>query len=77
MGEAVWQELNDVRRVVLVDMSFQMGVSGLSKLARLREAIACSAWDAAEKELLDSLYAKQTPARALRNAEMLRTGKVA
>jgi lysozyme len=76
-GESLWQELNDPRRVALMDMAHNLGPTGLRGFVRMREAIACSAWDAAAEELLDSTYARQVPARAARNAEMLRTGRVA
>jgi lysozyme len=60
-----------------MDMAHNLGPTGLRGFVRMREAIACSAWDAAAEELLDSTYARQVPARAARNAEMLRTGRVA
>lgn len=77
VGDVVWTELNDPRRAVIMDMAHQLGPTGLGKFRRLREAIACGNWPAAEKELLDSTYARQVPARAARNAELLRTGRLA
>jgi lysozyme len=76
LGESLWQELNDIRRVVILDLAHNLGPTGLGGFVRMRDALACSAWDAAAEELLDSLYAKQAPARAVRNAEMLRLGKL-
>jgi lysozyme len=75
LGESVWTELSDPRRVAIMDMAHQLGPGGLRGFARMKDAIAAGAYDAAAEELLDSRYAKQTPARAVRNAEMLRTGR--
>ncbi|MDF2969685.1 MAG: phage lysozyme [Microvirga sp.] len=77
LGEAVWSELNDVRRVAIMDMAHQMGPTGLRGFVQLSDALACGAYDAAAEAVLDSRYARQTPGRAVRNAEMLRTGRVA
>jgi lysozyme len=76
LGEALWQELNDVRRAVIIDMGHQLGPTGLRGFTRLKDALACGAYAAAAEELLDSKLAKQAPARTVRNAEMLRTGKL-
>ena len=75
LGEAMWQELNDPRRAAIMDMAHQIGPTGLRGFVRMREALACGAYDAAAEELLDSTYARQVPSRALRNAELLRTGR--
>ena len=75
-GEPVWQELNDARKVAIMDMAHQLGPGGLGDFKRLREALACGNWIAAEAEVLDSLYARQTPSRAARVAEIMLTGKL-
>jgi lysozyme len=66
--------LNEVRRAVLVSMAFQLGVQGLFKFKKMWSAIANKDYDTAAKEMLDSKWAKQTPARANRHAEMMETG---
>jgi lysozyme len=68
--------LNDWRKIALLDLAHNLGIKGLFGFRRMKDAICCGAWDAAAEELLDSTYAKQVPARAARNAEMLRTGRV-
>jgi lysozyme len=75
VGDVVWMELNDWRKISLLDLAHNLGPRGLFAFKRLREAISCSAWEAAAEELLDSKYARQLPARAKRNAELLLTGK--
>lgn len=65
-------------------MGFQMGVglpskddAGLSGFDTTLGHIAAGRWDAAADGMLNSLWAKQTPARAKRVAAMIRTGRVA
>jgi lysozyme len=76
LGESLWQELNDARRIAILDMAHQLGPTGLRGFVRLRDALACGANDVAAEELLDSKLAKQAPTRTVRNAAMLRTGRV-
>ncbi len=63
-------------KLVLVDMAYQMGLSGILKFKNMLSAISCKDYEKAADELLDSKYARQTPARANRNAEILRRGKI-
>lgn len=63
---------NDVRQAVLVSMCFQLG--SLAGWPNFRKAIAAGDYDAAAAHGLDSLWARQTPARAKRQMQMLRTG---
>lgn len=58
-------------RIVLIDMSYQMGIAGLKRFKKMLKAIEEKNFGIASKELLDSRYAKQTPNRAKRNAELL------
>lgn len=70
-----WDSLNDTRQAVLLDMRFQLGSKGIRGFKRMLAAIEAEYYDTAAAELLDSRYAKQTPNRANRNAQMMRTGK--
>ncbi len=67
-------DLDDVRQRVLLDLCFNMGLSGLKQFRRMWAAIRKADWPAAAVQLLDSTYAKQVGARATRLAEMMRTG---
>ena len=71
-----FESTDDVRRIVLIDMCYQLGMSGLLKFKKMIAAVSVRNWSEAANQLLDSLYARQTPARALRNANILRTGKI-
>lgn len=66
--------LPDNVKLVLVDMAFQMGKSRLRLFKNMFQAIEVEAWDVAAIELLDSRYARQTPNRANRNAELMKKG---
>ena len=73
-----FNKLDENRRVVLVDMSFQLGLNGMLRFVKMINALRAEHWHEAAAELLDSLYASedQTPERAQRNAEILRSGEL-
>lgn len=66
--------LNEDRRAIIVSMCYQLGLSGVMKFKKMIAAISSENWEEAAKQALDSKWAKQTPARAKRHAEVLRTG---
>lgn len=67
--------LDPARFAVLVSMGFQMGVLGLAKFKRTLAAIKAGRYEDAATYMLESAWAKQTPARAKRHAEQMRTGE--
>lgn len=69
-------ELNEARQIVIVDMCYQMGVAGMLKFKKMIDALKAEKWEVAANELMDSRYADQTQNRAMRNAEILRTGEM-
>ena len=73
-GRTKFYTFSNPRQRALVNMCFQLGTEGLSKFQRMIAAIFKDDWAQAQIEALDSKWAKQTPARARRVAEMLRTG---
>jgi len=70
-----YQSLNEVRRGVLVEMIFQMGVAGVAKFRKFLEAAYMHEWQTAHDEMLDSRWHKQTPTRAKKLAEIFLHGK--
>jgi lysozyme len=70
-----WTMLSEPRRAVIISMVFQMGLDGVSRFIKMRAAIMREDWEAVFKEMLNSKWAKQTPGRAGRHAEQMRTGK--
>ena len=58
---------------VLVEMSYQMGLSGVSKFKKALHAMQMFQWKLAATELLDSRWAKQTPNRAKELSNIIRS----
>lgn len=69
-----WRHLDDVRQRVLVDMAFNLGVSGLLDFANALGAAARGDFNTAAIEMLDSTWAGQVGLRAVNLATMMRTG---
>lgn len=65
---------NSARSDVLISMAYQMGVEGLALFRGTLSSIAQSDFDAAANGMLDSLWARQTPGRAKRHADVMRNG---
>jgi len=68
-------KLSRPRFAVLVNMAFQMGIGGLLQFKRTLGSIEDGQYGEAAKEMLDSTWAKQTPARAHRMALQMETGE--
>lgn len=71
-----WRDLDSVRRDVLTEMCFQLGITGLLRFHLTLQAVKERCWEEASKGMLASHWARrQTPARARRLAGMMRTGR--
>lgn len=66
--------LDDVRKVVLCDMAFNLGITGLLKFKRMLKAIELGNYQMAADEMLQSKWAKQVGKRATDLADMMRQG---
>lgn len=69
-----FEELDEERQYALLDMCFQMGVRGFRRFKRLLKAVEQRNFELAAFECLTSKYAQQTPKRAKRIAQLLKTG---
>jgi lysozyme len=69
-----WRSLSEARQLVLLSMAYQMGVRGLLGFAKMIAALQRGDFAEAADEMLASVWATQTPARAQRLAEMVRQG---
>lgn len=69
-----YRGLDDIRRGVLVEMVFQMGLSGVAGFRNMLAALGDGRYDRAADEMLRSQWAYQTPARAKRLADIMRYG---
>lgn len=66
---------NDARKAVLVNMGFNLGVTGLLRFTRMIAAYRKHDYDLAAKEMLDSRWAMQVHKRAVELAEQMRSGE--
>lgn len=75
------RELDEARQGVLLNMCFQMGIgnaangTGLLGFKNTLTMIERGEYENAARGMLNSLWAKQTPNRAKRLAEQMRTGE--
>lgn len=71
-----WNNIDSVRQQVVICMAFQLGTNGVANFKRMCAALRIRDYITASIEMLDSTWAKQqTPARARRMAEIMRTGQ--
>jgi lysozyme len=66
-----FDKLSDVRKAVLINMSFNMGRERLSKFKKLRKAVQDEDWAEAARQMLLSTWASQVGARATRLAQQM------
>lgn len=68
-------DLDTVRRAVVVDMIFNLGLSGFKKFHRTIEHIRNQEWERAAAAMMASKWARQVGKRAEELAEMMRNGE--
>jgi lysozyme len=66
--------LDEVRRAALLNMTFNMGIRGLSQFQNFLAAMRTGDWESARNEMLNSRWAQQVGARAQRLAIQIETG---
>jgi lysozyme len=69
-----WEEIDDARQRVLLNMAFNLG-DRLRQFKRLLAAIGEGDYEAAATEMLRSAWATQVKGRATRLAAMMRKGE--
>ena len=67
----VWRTFPEKARLVCIDMTFQMGITGFMKFKETRKLMELGKWLEASEEVLRSRYSIQTPNRALYNSRQL------
>jgi len=70
-----YRGLDDVRKKVVIDMAFNLGIYGLLSFKRMIQALNCYDYDTAADEMVDSAWYHQVGTRARRLVEMMRTGE--
>lgn len=68
-------QIDPVRQAVLINMAFQLGTKGLLGFKNTLALVASGYYTDAADLMLDSKWAKQTPQRAKRLSEQMRTGE--
>lgn len=71
----VYIDVCQVRKIVLLDMAYNLGVPKLTKFRKMLAALNRRDYQLAAQEMLDSRYARQVKGRARRNAQMMETGE--
>ena len=70
-----FRAMSEPRKRVVLSMCYQMGVTGVFKFKNFWAHSATSEYGKAADEMLNSRWARQTPARAKRHAEAFRTNQ--
>ena len=76
MKELLAQEDLDIKsdaQNILIEMIFQMGKNGVSKFRNMMKALRGHNYSLASSEMLDSLWAKQTPNRAKKLSDLMKS----
>ena len=67
----MWRCMPKRARMVCIDMTFQMGITGFLGFRKTIALMQMGMWLEASEEVLDSKYARQTPNRAAFNSRQL------
>ena len=70
---AWFKEIDDKAKGVVVNMCYQIGLRGFSKFKKTIYYLETQQYEEAADEMLDSLWAKQTPNRANQLSDKIRT----
>ncbi|MGN7613057.1 glycoside hydrolase family protein [Magnetococcales bacterium HHB-1] len=71
-----FETLDETRKRVLIDMSFNVGLTTLCRFKRMLRAIEAGNYSLAAKEMLDSRWARQVGQRATKLSRMMSTGEL-
>ena len=66
-----YKDLDDVRKAVLIDLAFNLGMAGLKGFKKMLKALEQGDYSEAAIQLLDSRYSRQVPNRAMELARLL------
>ena len=67
-----WSKSPDIIRDVVMEMCYQLGVSGFSKFKKTIDHLENERYKKASAEMLDSKWAKQTPNRAIEISNLVK-----
>ena len=63
MNFGAWRTMPEKARMVCIDMTFQMGITGFMKFRKTRQLMEMGLWLESSEEILRSRYNLQTPSR--------------
>jgi lysozyme len=69
-----WPVLTETRRLVLLDMAFNLGYNGLMGFKKFLGAVSDRRYEEASRLMLDSKWAKQVGQRAVTLSAMMKQG---
>lgn len=69
-----WGKCNEQRQAILIGMTYQLGLTGISAFKKMWACIERGDFDGASKEMVNSKWYVQTRNRALRYSQQMRTG---
>lgn len=70
-----YNSLSIARKAVIIDMTFNLGIRGLSRFKKTISYIESKDYESASMEMLDSLWAKQVGKRAIKLSQMMKNNK--
>ena len=68
--------VNFIAKQVLIEMVFQLGLGGVGKFKKMWSALDNEDYGEASFQMMDSLWAKQTPKRAEKLSHKMRSAKL-
>jgi len=71
-----WSKCSPQRQAMLISLCYQLGLTGVLNFKKMWAAIESENFEEASKQMLDSLWAKQTRNRALRHAKTMKEGSL-
>jgi peptidoglycan hydrolase-like protein with peptidoglycan-binding domain/GH24 family phage-related lysozyme (muramidase) len=76
LGASAYERLNEPRKMVVIDMVFNLGTAGFAQFQATIHAIRTGAFGQAASHMLQSLWASQVGNRAREDAAMMRSGEL-
>lgn len=71
-----FDDLDEIRKIVLVDMCYNVGLVGFLKFTKMLDAVRRKDWFTAAKEMLSSKAARQAPNRYQQLASIMKIGVI-
>jgi len=68
-----FKDIDNTAKAIVINMCYQLGLRGFSKFKKTIYLLETEQYEEASLEMLDSLWAKQTPNRAKELSETLRS----